>query len=586
MFYPNNFFYFITSFTLAIAGGVYLLITNRRNYLLLLNALLFLLCAIRICTEYYLPEIETYENAKKLMFFHRIVILIFTTSLFTLIWFYIRPFSGRKWEDLGNKFYFWGILILPYPFLLYCNFSDTIYEVNPEKIAGFWKFSMFTSLQAYLQSFILIGILTINLAAMLVEVTRNKKNRFQKIIALLCLLLLPSLINYLIFPVQTDKWRIPNMGLSFLIFTGSVTWFVSNYRSPFNFFSKTINDLLDSISDLAIYTDTTYEISHINKLAEQTFSTKIINQPLATVLKEHSSITNLSMLQLIQQLVNEPQKSNELILIVRGDEKIYNLKVAKFEQGNLHLGYTFLFTDLTEDRAKERQLEQANATKDQLFAIIGHDLRKPALAFRGISKKVNYLIQAKDNNRIQKLGESLEQSALSLNNLLDNLLKWALSQKDFLTIQAKPQEIQPIIAEILDLFAQTLLDKKIKFNVSIAPNVKVFGDKDTIATIFRNLVDNAIKFTPKQGQINLTIQPKAQQVSFKLADTGIGIPTAQLPQLFKLPLNKSRQGTAGEKGAGLGLSLVKDLVDLNKGIITVESQLQQGTTFEVLLPAA
>jgi signal transduction histidine kinase len=236
--------------------------------------------------------------------------------------------------------------------------------------------------------------------------------------------------------------------------------------------------------------------------------------------------------------------------------------------------------------AQKQELEQLNITKDRLFAIIGHDLRKPSLAFRGIGKKVDYLLQKKDYTTLSQLTNNLEKAAFSLNSLLDNLLNWALQQRDVLPYQPQPIHVKEVTAEIEHYFQEVAAVKGIHLSFRIDEQAKIFADPNAFTTIVRNLVDNAIKFTPQQGKIEVSNSIQADKVILKVEDTGIGIAQEELHSLFKVTGKKSKKGTHGESGTGLGLSLVQELVKLNKGAISVKSQLQQGTIFKVSLPAA
>jgi len=122
--------------------------------------------------------------------------------------------------------------------------------------------------------------------------------------------------------------------------------------------------------------------------------------------------------------------------------------------------------------------------------------------------------------------------------------------------------------------------------MNIDERYKVFSDPNAFTTIVRNLVDNAIKYTPLGGTVEVSTQKVEEGIILKVADTGIGIKQELLNKLFKLGTNKSTRGTANEVGSGLGLTLVKDLVALNKGTINVITRWNSGTTFEILLPNA
>jgi len=212
-------------------------------------------------------------------------------------------------------------------------------------------------------------------------------------------------------------------------------------------------------------------------------------------------------------------------------------------------------------------------------------LRKPALAFRGIAKKVKFLVSQNEFETLDKYGVALEKAAFSLNNLLDNLLNWALQQRSILPYNPIPIDVAQVTEEIYDFFNLLATEKGIALNIVIPESTMIFADINAYSTIVRNLLDNAIKYTPVGGSIDLTVEEEEQSVVMKVKDTGIGIESDKIDALFELKANKSVAGTAGEKGTGLGLTLVRDLVRLNKGEIKVKSQWNRGTTFEVYLPS-
>jgi signal transduction histidine kinase len=213
-------------------------------------------------------------------------------------------------------------------------------------------------------------------------------------------------------------------------------------------------------------------------------------------------------------------------------------------------------------------------------------LRKPSLAFRGIGKKIDYLLQKQDFDTLSKLSQALEQAAFSLNALLDNLLNWALQQRNVLPYQPVPINIAQATQDIYEQFRALAAQKDIDLQFDLSTDAEVFADANAFATIMRNLVDNAIKFTPAQGRVKVSSLVQGDQVVLQISDTGIGMEAEELNTLFRLTRQKSRKGTNGEVGTGLGLVLTNELVKLNKGVIQVSSQLQQGTTFKVMLPTS
>jgi len=227
---------------------------------------------------------------------------------------------------------------------------------------------------------------------------------------------------------------------------------------------------------------------------------------------------------------------------------------------------------------KNIALDEANQTKDYLFSIIAHDLRKPAIAFRGISKKVAYLLENQDYKRLRQLGQSIEKDANALNLLTDNLLNWALSQKDAIRYNPSQFYLNEISEDLLSIFFGAAKRKKINLINKIDSNLEIYTDKNLLQTCLRNLIDNAIKFCKANDNILLNAKRLKKGLSISIKDTGIGMSQKFLDNLFAIKNNKSQDGTTGEKGTGLGLNLVYDLVDVLNGRIEVKSKIGKGTT--------
>ncbi|MFK7980134.1 MAG: ATP-binding protein [Saprospiraceae bacterium] len=265
--------------------------------------------------------------------------------------------------------------------------------------------------------------------------------------------------------------------------------------------------------------------------------------------------------------------------------RIYRLeKQKKLLKIEIVKATTKIRADKTLIEAQANSLSALNRTKDQLFSIISHDLRRPALAFRGISKKVKFLLAQKEFDTLDKYGTSLENAANSLNNLLDNLLKWTMQQRGMLPYKPISLNILEAIEEILQAFEDRTNEKNIELRIIIPEITIAYVDPNAFTSIIRNLIDNAIKFTPNEGLIELTILKKSPNTVIRLKDSGVGIAKEKLSTIFDLKKQKSTQGTAGEQGTGLGLNLVRELVLLNKGMIKAESQEGIGTLFEIVLP--
>jgi len=233
---------------------------------------------------------------------------------------------------------------------------------------------------------------------------------------------------------------------------------------------------------------------------------------------------------------------------------------------------------------QKQELERLNNTKDKFFSIISHDLRGPVSAFSGISRLIKYAAQNKDHESLTELSEHIDQTVDHLSGLLDNLLNWAMQQQGHFPHVPERLELKELTDEIQGIFKTMADGKNIAINVNVAEDTALWADKNTSLTILRNLVNNALKFTPEGGEISISEEKQGDTVAIKIKDNGIGISKDKLNSLFKMDGKKSSYGTAGEKGLGLGLQLVYEFVELNNGKIEVDSEEGKGTQFTISLP--
>ena len=302
---------------------------------------------------------------------------------------------------------------------------------------------------------------------------------------------------------------------------------------------------------------------------------------------------NLKTLALLEEQVKDVEREKEIALLAKDKELLAvenkQTRIAALGSGVFAiLALGFFFNARRKNQlisTQNEQLESLNHTKDRIFAIIGHDLRKPAASFRGISKKVKHLIKKQDFERLDRFGNQIEQNALSLNKLTDNLLNWALTQRDVMPYNPIEVSLSDLVADIHTIFETPANEKNIQIINNVSESTTVFADPNALSAILTNLVDNAVKYTPEGGQIRIeALEEENNQLKIRVADTGIGMEKDKINDLFLLKKDKSEKGTAGEKGTGLGLHLVKELVELNKGIISAASEIGKGTSFDVLLP--
>lgn len=271
--------------------------------------------------------------------------------------------------------------------------------------------------------------------------------------------------------------------------------------------------------------------------------------------------------------------------ILSGQNRLY-LAIA-IGLGLILLIGGYLFRQLQKARkqlgTQNIQLTNLNETKDRFFGIIAHDIRGPITSLDGIGEQMAYYLKKNNPKRLNMLTTQIDKTAKKLTNLLDNLLNWALLQKGTIPYHPKSLNVHDIVQENLDLYAEVAEVKGISLVNEVEENTTAFADLSATTTVIRNLVNNAVKFTPKDGIISVNTTTENNKIFININDTGTGISANKLEKIFALNTER-KKGTAGEKGSGLGLVLCKDLIELNKGTIKAISEIGRGSTFVISLP--
>lgn len=233
------------------------------------------------------------------------------------------------------------------------------------------------------------------------------------------------------------------------------------------------------------------------------------------------------------------------------------------------------------------ELAQLNASKDKFFSIIAHDLRSPFSGFLGLTQLLLDDYSRLEGDDLQQIANSMNKAANKLYGFLENLLEWSRSQMGKMELRFDRFDIKEALNRIEFLFSDTLLEKKITIHNNLTEKVIVFADNHTLSTALRNIISNAVKFTPIGGTIEFNIiEQTADTIVFEIKDSGEGIPAHQIPKLFQIESKIVTTGTANEKGSGLGLLLVKEFIDKNNGNIQLISEIGKGTSAILTLPLA
>jgi len=261
-------------------------------------------------------------------------------------------------------------------------------------------------------------------------------------------------------------------------------------------------------------------------------------------------------------------------------------------QGNT-IQYLAIKEDITERKAiqdalikSELELKQANATKNMFFSIMAHDLKGPIGSFYQL------LSLYKDNFNELSNDEKLDYVNILLglsgktNNLLEDILLWARIQMNTLEFEKGNYNLINIITETIFLLKERAAEKDIEIISNINEDIEINANRDSVKTILRNLISNAIKFSTRKSKIviSATLTNNKEFIQISIQDKGVGIPKANIDKLFKIESTFTTYGTEKEKGTGLGLILCKELVNKNGGEIRVKSKEGLGSTFHITIP--
>ncbi len=234
----------------------------------------------------------------------------------------------------------------------------------------------------------------------------------------------------------------------------------------------------------------------------------------------------------------------------------------------------------------EEEQKKLNITKDKFFSIMAHDIKNPLGGLISVSDMLKKESTQMPEDERQELYDVIHKTSVQLYNLLENLLHWSRSQMG--KIPYNPISIEPFdIAETnIDLLKANAEKKNILVINMIDHNITVNADKEMITLVIRNLISNAIKFTPQSGKIMLASNKREGYIDISVEDNGVGIPKDDLNKLFRIDVQYSNVGTNNETGTGLGLILCKEFIVKHSGKIWVESDSGKGAKFTFSLPIA
>ncbi|MBT5426200.1 MAG: hypothetical protein HOK84_08395 [Bacteroidetes bacterium] len=253
---------------------------------------------------------------------------------------------------------------------------------------------------------------------------------------------------------------------------------------------------------------------------------------------------------------------------------LFNSRTLELEQKG-----TELIKEIEQRKQTEQQLLDANSTKDKFFSIIAHDLRSPFSSLLGITSILNQEWDEYSESKKLEFVSLIRKNLENTYRLLINLLDWSRLQRGIIKPVFDNIDLFLLVEKVIVEVGPEAANKNIMISNFVPGSHKAFADAFMVSTLFRNLVSNAIKFTPTNGQIQISASVEDSMVTCCVKDTGVGMNEEVLSHLFSMNQQSLKKGTQGEKGTGLGLIVCKEFVQLLGGELTVISSPEGGSTF-------
>ncbi|MGA2407256.1 MAG: PocR ligand-binding domain-containing protein [Bacteroidales bacterium] len=352
-----------------------------------------------------------------------------------------------------------------------------------------------------------------------------------------------------------------------------------------------MHTLMDNLPDHIYFKDSESRFIRINKALAQFLG---LNDPVQAVGKtdfdfftgEHAQQAFDDEQNIIRtgQLLSTEEKETHHN---RPDTWVSTIKLPMHDKKRNINGTFGISRDITEHKLAEEEiklknelLQTINAEKDKFFSILAHDLKGPLSAFLGATQILIEEIQTMTLEEIKEITVSMKESATNIYGLLENLLEWSRLKRGIMDFKPETFNLKQNITASIEVLKESARKKKITISYSLPEDLTIYADSHMFNTVIRNLVSNAIKFTPKSGEISIsTVAKKDNIVEVKICDTGIGISKELINKLFQLNEKTNRKGTEGEPSTGLGLLLCKEFIEKHGGKIWVESEVGKGSVF-------
>ena len=356
------------------------------------------------------------------------------------------------------------------------------------------------------------------------------------------------------------------------------------------------SQIIDSLQDYSIFTlDNDFNIN-----SWSSGSTKIFGYETDEVIGEHFNLIFTE-----EDLKNDiPKKEIETSLKegratdnrwhIAKDKSLFYANGLVFPLTGIDgemLGYVKILRDLTERKQSEdsikkyiKELEELNTHKESVLAILSHDLRSPLSAIVGTAKYLKENFHKMKPDAVQEMLDSLYKSSIDELEMLDYLVEWARIKYASEVFFPKKINLTDYISKVFETLNDTASINTINLHHEIDENTFVFADAKMLISIIQNIVSNAIKHTEKGGKITISAKSNADKIIVQIKDTGVGMSKKIIEKLFTPQMKALSETRKKNKGAGIGLLLVKGFLEKNGGEIWVESIEGKGSSFYFTLP--
>lgn len=338
---------------------------------------------------------------------------------------------------------------------------------------------------------------------------------------------------------------------------------LASYYEAFNYGMKA----LDFYKQYEALEDSLYNIEQAREM-----EAIAAQHALADMEEKHSFLKEKEAWQ--AQELQSKQRQNRLLILGL-------VLMSAMLIGGLYLLWR-LRKSLRQQHAQRVRLEELNAIKDQMFSIVSHDFKGPLNSLRSILTLVEEGEISEED--LQHVIPALQKELNTTSQLVENLLFWARSQMEGMTVHPKVLDLKQMIEFDRHLLWPLAEKKNINLQIDLPQALPAYGDEDMVQLIIRNLMSNAIKFTPEGGLVKVNAFIEEEHWCIQVKDTGVGIPPEKKSRLFDMTQQYKTRGTDNEKGSGLGLKLCKVFVEKNNGWIWVSSTPGEGSTFSFTLP--